>query len=150
MKKIDKPLFERMISAAEKARAKAHAPYSNHPVGVALLADNGDIYAGCNIENAAYPLGQCAEATALGQMIMAGGRVVQHVVLSGPGLHACTPCGGCRQKLREFSGNDGVGITVCSHDGEILLETTLSELLPHSFGPDNLNEVGDNPERIET
>lgn len=146
MKKIDKPLFERMLKAADLARNSAYAPYSNHPVGVALFADDGEVYAGCNVENAAYPLGQCAEATALGQMVMAGGRSVQHVVLSGPGDHPCTPCGGCRQKLREFSGSGEMGITVCSHAGDVLLETTLNDLLPHSFGPENVNEVGNKRE----
>lgn len=133
-----------MIEAALAARDAAYAPYSNHPVGAAVLTRDGKIFAGCNVENAAYPLGQCAEAGAISSMVLDGGRELAHVVIVGPGTVACTPCGGCRQKIREFSGQKPVPITVCDRDGNILLETTISDLLPHSFGPDNLvphNEV---------
>lgn len=130
-----------LIERAREALLKAYAPYSKHPVGAALVADDGSLYAGCNIENAAYPLGQCAEATAIGSMVLAGNKRISHIVIVGPGEQACTPCGGCRQKIREFSGPDGVAITICNNDGDVLLETTIAELLPHAFGPDNVQET---------
>ncbi len=131
-----------LIEAAVNALGKAYAPYSNHPVGAALLTGDGEIFAGCNVENAAYPLGQCAESTAIGSMIMAGGsNRVTHVVVVGPGVHECTPCGGCRQKIREFAGKAGAPVTVCDNRGNILLETHSAELLPHSFGPENIDKV---------
>ena len=130
-----------LTKAALDARDKAHAPYSNHPVGVALLADNGSVYSGCNIENAAYPLGQCAEATAIGCMVLGGGKRIKHIVIVGPAEHACTPCGGCRQKIREFTTSEGVPVTICKNDGTVLMELSSAELLPHAFGPDNVKEV---------
>ncbi len=130
-----------LIAAAVAALEKAYAPYSNHPVGAALLANDDAIYAGCNIENAAYPLGQCAEATAIGNMVLSGGSRVKHLVVVGPGEHLCTPCGGCRQKLREFSGRTGIPITICDQRGNILLETNSADLLPFSFGPENVDRI---------
>ena len=130
-----------LTKAALNARDKAYAPYSNHPVGVALLADNGAVYSGCNIENAAYPLGQCAEATAIGGMVLDGGRLIKHILIVGPAEHACTPCGGCRQKIREFTPPEGVGVTICDGKGQQLLALNSAELLPHAFGPDNVKEV---------
>lgn len=130
--------LQAMIDAALAARDIAYAPYSNHPVGAAVLTRDGRIFAGCNVENAAYPLGQCAEAGAIASMVLDGARELAHVVIVGPGTVACTPCGGCRQKIREFSGNGVVPITVCDKDGKVILQTTISELLPHSFGPENL------------
>ncbi len=106
--------FDRLFAAASAARAKAHAPYSNYAVGAALLADDGNIYAGCNVENAAFPEGWCAETTAIGHLVMGGAkRIVRAVVVASridgervPGGRFCTPCGGCRQRLAEFSGPD--------------------------------------------
>lgn len=132
---------KKLIAAALKARDVAYAPYSRHPVGAAVLASDGKIHAGCNVENAAYPLGTCAEAGAIAAMILAGGRAIEHIVVVGPGDVACTPCGGCRQKIREFAGSTGKPVTICDKDGNILLETTSAELLPHAFGPDNIDEA---------
>lgn len=137
---------EDLIAAAMAARASAYAPYSNHPVGVALLSENGNIYSGCNVENAAYPLGFCGEANAIGNMVIGGDKVIMHVVIAGPGSHVCTPCGGCRQQLREFAGENGIAITICDKEGTVCMETSLAELLPHSFGPDNVSEVAHNAE----
>lgn len=131
---------QNIIEAAIQAIEKAYAPYSNHPVGAAILAEDGNIYSGCNVENAAYPLGQCAEATAIGNMVLGGARAIEQIVIVGPGEHVCTPCGGCRQKIREFSTTPDVRVTVCNKSGDILLETTISELLPHDFGPQNINK----------
>lgn len=130
-----------LIAAAVAALEKGYAPYSNHPVGSAILADDGEIYPGCNVENAAYPLGQCAESTAIGTMVLAGAKTIKHLVVVGPGEHLCTPCGGCRQKIREFAGDTGTPITICDQRGLILLETNSAELLPYSFGPENIEKT---------
>ncbi|MBR0558604.1 cytidine deaminase [Neokomagataea anthophila] len=124
-----------LIQEAIKARAKAYAPYSRFSVGSALSCD-GLIYSGCNVENAAYPLGSCAEAGAISAMIMAGMRKIDEVVVVGGDL-PCTPCGGCRQKLREFA-NPDLKIYMVSAQGDVLLVRTLEQLLPDSFGPDHL------------
>ena len=128
----DQALFE----AAEAIRAKAYAPSSRFPVGAAILAEDGKIYSGCNIENAAYPVGNCAEASAIAAMIAGGGKRITRIYVTGPGTAPVTPCGGCRQRLREFANLD---VTVISHgvDGEPLVQT-LEQLLPHSFGPEYL------------
>lgn len=139
---MDKDL-EKLINTATQARDRAYAPYSKHPVGASLLTADGRIFGGCNVENAASPLGNCAEILAIGSMVASGGREIEHVVIVGPGEALCTPCGGCRQVIREFS-NDQTRITVCDKDGVVLLETSLSDLLPHSFGPANLSEVQGN------
>lgn len=132
-----------LIKKAMAARSQAYAPYSNYQVGVALLTIDGSIYCGTNVENAAYPLGTCAEATAIGNMVLGDmqeqekSRMITKLVVAGPSVDICTPCGGCRQKIREFAGPD-LQIIVCDVDGNILLEIAFDELLPHSFGPDNL------------
>jgi cytidine deaminase len=125
-----------LFAAAEAVRARAYAPYSKFSIGAAILADDGRIYAGCNIENAAYPIGNCAEASAIAAMIAGGGRRIARVYVTGPGSTPVTPCGGCRQRLREFADLD---VTVISHgvDGAPLRQT-VAELLPHSFGPEFL------------
>jgi cytidine deaminase len=125
-----------LFAAAEAIRQKAYAPYSKFQVGVALLADDGRVYTGCNVENAAYPIGNCAEASAIAAMIAGGGKRIKRVYVTGPGALPVTPCGGCRQRLREFADLD---VTVISHgvDGAPLTQT-LGQLLPHSFGPEYL------------
>ena len=128
----DKALFE----AAEAIRAKAYAPYSRFHVGAAILADDGKIYSGANIENAAYPVGNCAEASAIAAMIAGGARRIKRIYVTGPGSAPVTPCGGCRQRIREFADLD---VTVISHGVEgAPLVMTLDQLLPHSFGPEYL------------
>lgn len=126
-----------LIDAALTARGAAYAPYSRFTVGAALRTPEGVIHAGCNVENAAYPEGTCAEAGAIAAMALAGGRRVAELVVAGGGGAPCTPCGGCRQKLREFGGPDMV-IRIVDATGHTLLRTSLADLLPHSFGPDNL------------
>jgi len=126
-----------LIEAAMTARLKAHAPYSKFLVGAAMRDERGLVFAGCNIENAAYPQGWCAEPSAISGMIMGGGRRITEaaVVGSGPGL--VTPCGGCRQKIREFAQGD-IKIHVCDENGVVKRTFTLDELLPASFGPEHL------------
>jgi cytidine deaminase len=126
-----------MLAAACAAREKAYAPYSKFLVGAAVLDEHGHIHAGCNVENAAYPQGVCAEAGALSAMVMAGGRKAVAVLVVGVAESPVTPCGGCRQKLREFAAPE-VPVLIANPQG-VLLELTLAQLLPHSFGPDHLS-----------
>ena len=95
------------------------------------------MHAGCNVENAAYPQGVCAEAGAISAMVLAGGRRIVELVIAGAGPRACPPCGGCRQKIREFAAPD-CPIRMVDETGALLLQSTLGELLPDSFGPEAL------------
>jgi cytidine deaminase len=125
-----------LAGTARAARGRAYAPYSHFAVGAALLDEQGRIHAGCNVENAAYPQGLCAEAVALGALVVAGGTRVVAAVVAGVAQEPVTPCGGCRQKLREFAADD---VPVWSVDATgVVARHTLGELLPASFGPDHL------------
>lgn len=126
-----------LIDAALAARDKAYAPYSNFFVGAALRTSDGKIISGCNVENAAYPEGVCAEAGAISAMVLSGETRFDEIVVVGLGEVACTPCGGCRQKIREFTGSDAT-IFIINDAGETLLTLSREELIPHSFGPENL------------
>ncbi len=125
-----------IVAAARAAMARAYAPYSRFKVGAALRGESGRLYAGCNVENAAYPQGWCAEASAIAAMVMAGETRIVEVAVMGGGEAPCMPCGGCRQKLYEFAGDD-LPIHVCGPQG-LRRTVTLGELLPHAFGPRNL------------
>jgi cytidine deaminase len=127
---------EALFSAAREAYDNAYAPYSKFPVGAAVLTPEGEIFSGANVENAAYPQGWCAETSALAAMVRAGRRRVVEVCVVGGGTGLCTPCGGCRQKLREFAAPN-TPIHVAAPDG-VRAQFTLAELLPESFGPENL------------
>ena len=96
-------MTKQLLAAAKAAQRHAHAPYSKFRVGAAVIDEHGRVHAGCNVENAAYPEGTCAEAGAIAAMVLAGGRRITAAVVAGPDEMACTPCGGCRQKLREFA-----------------------------------------------
>ena len=126
-----------LIEAAKQARLKAHAPYSKFLVGAAVRDEQGRVFAGCNVENAANPQGWCAEPSAIAALVVAGGKRITEVAVMGNGDQLCTPCGGCRQKLREFA-QDDVRIHCCTADGVLIRTFTLGELLPFSFGPENL------------
>lgn len=130
--------IKELIRLAVTARDAAYAPYSGFAVGVALIGDDGAPHAGCNVENASYPMGSCAEAAAIAAMVLNGGRVIRELVLVGPDGRACPPCGGCRQRIREFAG-PGTVVHLCSETG-VLRTMTMNELLPESFGPENLNQ----------
>ena len=127
-----------LLQAARQAQSKAYAPYSNYPVGAAVLDEQGRIHAGCNVENAAYPEGLCAEAAALSAMVLAGGRQARAVLVVGSGDDGnwITPCGGCRQKRREFGTPDLLILSAT----ELALgpRHTLAQLLPESFGPGHI------------
>lgn len=132
--------FDRLFAAASAARARAYAPYSNYAVGAALLADDGKVYSGCNVENASFPEGWCAETTAIGHLVMGGARrIVRAVVVASridgervPGGRFCTPCGGCRQRLMEFAASPATEIWAADPDGASQ-RFTMAELLPAGF-----------------
>lgn len=130
----------RLIDAARAARARAYAPYSGFHVGAALLDETGQVHAGCNVENAAYPQSQCAEAGAIAALVLAGARRITAVAVVGEAAEPVTPCGGCRQRLREFAA-DGTPVLVADASG-LRLRTTLGALLPHAFGPAHLEQGG--------
>lgn len=125
-----------LLAAARAVRDHAHAPYSRFKVGAALLDEQGRIHVGCNVENAAYPQSQCAEAGAIGALVAAGGREIRAVVVVGEGSEPVTPCGGCRQRLREFAALSTP--VVVAEMAVIKGRYTLGELLPASFGPGHL------------
>lgn len=120
-----------LIAAAKEAAARAYAPYSQFRVGAAIRGASGAIYAGCNVENAAYPQGWCAEASALSAMVMAGETRAIEVCVWADSVQPCTPCGGCRQKLAEFGAADMTVISA-GPEGE-RGRWTLGALLPESF-----------------
>lgn len=125
-----------LVEAALAARKNAYAPYSDFAVGAAVRDEADRVHAGANVENAAYPQGQCAEASAIGVMIAAGGRRIVAVAVAGPDDAVCTPCGGCRQRLFEFAA-PGVPVTICTPSG-VVARFTVGALLPHGFGPKTL------------
>jgi homotetrameric cytidine deaminase len=124
-----------LVAAAREAMGRAHAPYSRFRVGAALRADDGSIHAGANVENSAYPQGQCAEASAIGVLVAAGRTKVLEAAVISDGEAVCVPCGGCRQRLREFMPLDA-RVHLCSATER--RTTTLEALLPLSFGPEFL------------
>jgi cytidine deaminase len=136
LRPIDAEITERLLDGARAARARAHAPYSKFAVGAALLDERGRIHAGGNIENAAFPQSLCAEAVAIGHFVMAGGTRIVAVAIVGVAREPVTPCGGCRQKLREFATDDCV--VLVGDLNSVRLATTLGALLPHAFGPEHL------------
>ena len=129
---------QELFAAALAARSCSHSPYSNYQVGAAIRTVTGDVFACCNVENAAYPESVCAEGGAISMMVVGteGTPVIAEVVTITSGASPGTPCGGCRQKIREFAGPDTV-IHAATVDGSVLTMTT-EELLPASFGPDRL------------
>jgi len=128
--------LQSLFEAARAAQTRAYAPYSGFAVGAALRDAEGRIHAGCNVENAAYPVGTCAEAGAIAAMMAGGGRRIAAVLVLGPGPGLVTPCGACRQRIREFATPE-TPIHVADTDG-VRACFTLGALLPDSFGPENL------------
>lgn len=120
-----------MLDAAEAVRQKAYAPYSNFKVGAAVRGSDGTIYAGCNVENVAYPEGTCAEAGAIAQMVANGVTRLTEVLVLADSPLPVTPCGGCRQKLAEFGGSE-TKVTMTNLQGTART-MTLAELLPGAF-----------------
>ena len=129
--------LDTLFEAARAIQARAYAPYSRFKVGAAIATPDGRVFSGCNVENAAYPVGSCAEAGAIAAMVAASESRIAAIVVMGEGEHLVTPCGGCRQRIREFASPD-TPIHVAGPEG-IRKSFTLDELLPFSFGPDNLS-----------
>ena len=133
-----------LVRAAIAARENAYAPYSHFAVGAALLCADGTVYGGCNIENAAYSPGNCAERTAIFRAVFDGHRDFAAIAVVGgpqgqPISELCAPCGVCRQVMREFCDPATFRILMGTSDTEYI-ESTLEELLPNSFGPDSLGK----------
>ena len=128
-----------MLDLARRALANAHAPYSHFRVGACIRSANGRLYAGCNVENASYPITQCAETTAIGAMVAAGDREILEVLIATERPEPCPPCGRCRQQIAEFAGPEA-RIHLCGPEG-LRITTTLGALLPMAFGPDALDGV---------
>ncbi|MGI8644579.1 MAG: cytidine deaminase [Thermomicrobiales bacterium] len=133
---IDEETKSRMMEVARAAADQAYVPYSHFPVGAAILTADDTIIPGCNVENASFGLTNCAERTAIFTAAAAGHRQVRAVAVTAPGAPGTTPCGACRQVLREFTPAEGMLILI-DHAGEVA-ETTLEALLPDSFGPERL------------
>lgn len=126
-------------TAARQARDNAYAPYSGFSVGAAIRTPSGAIYVGCNVENAAYPEGTCAEAGAIAAMVAAGERVIAEAYVIADSPAPVPPCGGCRQKLSEFAARD-VPVTLATTSG-MAETTTVGELLPGAFAPAHMNKA---------
>lgn len=130
--------LEDLFGAARAAQARAYAPYSGFTVGAAIATPSGRVFAGCNVENAAFPVGSCAEASAISAMVTAGEREIAAILVVGEGDPLVTPCGGCRQRIREFAKPE-TPVHIAGPAG-LRASLTLAELLPYSFGPDHLRE----------
>jgi cytidine deaminase len=126
------PLF----SAAKTAMEKAHAKYSDFPVGAAILTKDGRIFSGANIEIISFPEGWCAETTAISHFVMAGGGEITDICVIAEKKDICTPCGGCRQRLAEFAPAEAK-VHLCTMEG-IVQTVTMADLLPHGFESDVL------------
>jgi len=135
----DPDLEPELLAAACAAQAHAHVPYSQFRVGAAIRSETGRVFLGANVENAAYPEGICAEAAAIGAMATAGERVIDAIVVVCDGAALSTPCGGCRQKIREFA-TASTRILVAGSEG-IRAVYSMADLLPDSFGPENLDHA---------
>ncbi|PMR69423.1 cytidine deaminase [Halomonas heilongjiangensis] len=130
------PVDAAIVAELIAVREHAYAPYSQHPVGALVESDSGARYVGANVEVAHYK-GLCAEASAIAAMVSAGERRLRHVYVIGPGERPCTPCGDCRQRIREFATAETL-IQVVDAGGRLLRHYTMDELLPDAFGPENL------------
>jgi len=139
VKMLKDELIERLIQKAAEALEKAYAPYSNYPVGAALLTDDGEIFDGINVENAVYPLTICAERVAIFKAVSEGKKSFKAIAVVTK--NGGTPCGSCRQVMAEF-GLDTI-VLIANREGKLLQTTTVSELLPSAFGEADLNQSRD-------
>ncbi len=127
-----------LLDAATKAREHAHAPYSQFKVGAAIRSPSGAIHVGCNVENAAYPQGTCAEAGAIAAMVAAGDQEISEILVIADAPGPVTPCGGCRQKIAEFA-PPGVRVIMRNMAGDERVET-IEALLPHAFAAAHMED----------
>jgi cytidine deaminase len=132
---LTREIIARLTVAARQAAAGAYAPYSRFPVGAAVLGADGNVYASANVENASFGLTMCAERNAIFEAIAHGAGGIAAVAVYTPTPQPTPPCGACRQVLREFADDAPI---LCIGDGDAMLATTLKDLLPNAFGPDNL------------
>ena len=136
MSKSAESALLQLFQAAKTAQASAYAPYSHFKVGAALRVPTGAVYTGGNVENASYPEGWCAETSAIAAMTASGARRIAEICVIGDGEALCTPCGGCRQRIREFA-DDETLVHVAGPEG-VRATFRLAALLPESFGPGHL------------
>jgi len=129
-------MTKRMLKVARDAMKRAYAPYSKYHVGVCVEAEDGTLFPGCNVENASYGITICAEVNAITSLIAAGKKRIKSLLVMGSGGELCTPCGRCRQFIREFAALD-TPIHLADQSG-VLKTVTLDYLLPMSFGPEHL------------
>lgn len=127
-----------LLEAAKSCREKAYAPYSNFKVGAAIRTASGAVFTGCNVENVAYPEGTCAEAGAIAAMVAAGEVEIAEALVIAASPTPVSPCGGCRQKLAEFSAGD-MKVTMATMDG-VSLTMTMNDLLPGAFDRSHMEE----------
>lgn len=129
---------EELINAAREAREKAYCRYSKYSVGAAIVDDEGRLHVGCNVENAAYNLGNCAEAAAIAAMVQQGGKRIRRIAVAGgyADIGPCTPCGGCRQRIKEFA--DEQTIVIVIDDSNQWQQYAIDKLLPASFHLDDI------------
>jgi len=139
---VIRPAAAELVAAARAARERAYAPYSGFRVGAALLTSQGDVVSAANVENASYGLAICAERSAVVAAVAAGSRSFQAIAVAGNGPGPVTPCGACRQVLREFPKGADLEVLCAGETGDALLTTTLGDLLPESFGPEDLAGSG--------
>lgn len=130
------PAIDEILKLATSAQKKAYAPYSQFKVGACIRADNGKYYQGCNIENASYSLTLCAETSAIAAMIADGAKEILEIAIIGSSDQTCSPCGACRQRIREFA-NEHLPVHMFNQHGKGK-SMPFAELLPESFGPEFL------------
>lgn len=137
-------MIDRLMNAAMSVSERAYAPYSNFPVGAAVLTAEGTIVTGCNIENASFPLTNCAERVAIGAAVAAGTRTIEAVAVYAPRVETVTPCGACRQVINEFKpADDELWMIFSSASGPFLVP--FSDILPRAFGPRDVQDWGSGP-----
>jgi cytidine deaminase len=135
MTNVDEGVLTDLVAQARAASEQAYCPYSKFPVGAAVLADDGQTFSGCNVENASFGLTICAERNAMFHMIARGRRKIAALAIYTPTPHPSAPCGACRQVINEF-GPDALIVSACNGSG--IIRKKLSELFPEAFGPANL------------
>ncbi|MEZ4507114.1 MAG: cytidine deaminase [Thermomicrobiales bacterium] len=142
--KPSEAMVEQLMEAAMRAADRAYAPYSNFPVGAAVLTADGAIVTGCNVENASYPVTNCGERVAICTAVAGGARTITAVAVYAPRVETVTPCGACRQIINEFKpADDELWMIFSSASGPFVVP--FSEILPRAFGPRDLQDWGDGP-----